>query len=250
MAKFIISLGVINKKMLFPLIYIIIHFAINIYALYVEYNEVSLFIMGFGFSLGELLTFFVAQIFKYRRIGIKKKKTPMKQYIIDYFFLFVISLSYQIIRLAPFYFIKSSRKDEEEEAAKYKDLFINDAIEAIFVIIVTYFLLKYKYYIHHIISIIAIVILPVIIDIILKNYINVNTALVIISLFYILIDSIFYSYNKHLMEKKYYNFMDILFIIGIFDLILFIISLAIIIIVQKLNGTYKLIFQFHYFYIN
>ena len=158
MAKFIISLGVINKKMLFPLIYIIIHFAINIYELYVEYNEVPIFIMGFGFSLGELLTFFVAQIFKYRRIGIKKKKTPMKQYIIDYFFLFLINLCYHIIELAPFYFIKSSGKDEEEEAAKYKDLFINDASEVIFVTIVTYFLLKYKYYIHHIISIIAIVI--------------------------------------------------------------------------------------------
>ena len=98
MANFIISLGVINKKMLFPLIYIIIHFAINIYDLYVEYNEVSLFIMGFCFSLGEILTFFVAQIYKYRRIGIKKKKTPMKQYIVDYSFLFLINLCYQIIR--------------------------------------------------------------------------------------------------------------------------------------------------------
>ena len=38
-----------------------------------------------------------------------------------------------IIILSPFYFIKNSNKNEEEEAAKYKQLFINDAIEAIFV---------------------------------------------------------------------------------------------------------------------
>ena len=250
MANFIISLGTINKKMLYPLIYIIIHFAINIYDLYLEYNEVSLFIDGFGYSLGEILTFFVAQIYKYKRVAVKKKKTPLKQYIKDYFFLFLINLCYQIIILSPFYLIKNSNKNEEEEAAKYKQLFINDAIEAIFVTTIAYFLLKYKFYIHHVISIIALVILAVIIDLLLGNYFGVSIPLVIITIFYILTDSIYYSYCKHLIEKKYYYFMDILFIIGIYDFILYTVSFTIILLTQKINGTYKLIFQFYDFYNN
>ena len=46
------------------------------------------------------------------------------------------------------------------------------------------------------------------------------------------------------MEKKYYHYMDILFIMGIFDTVLFLLSLSIILIVQSCKGTYELIFQF------
>ena len=42
--------------------------------------------------------------------------------------------------------------------------------------------------------------------------------------------------------------MDILFVIGIFDLIIPSIAFGIILLVQKINGTYKLIFQFYEFY--
>ena len=50
------------------------------------------------------------------------------------------------------------------------------------------------------------------------------------------------------MEKKYYHYMDILFIMGIFDTVLFLLSLSIILIVQSCKGTYELIFQFYYYY--
>ena len=85
MAKFIISIGIINKKMLFPLIYFIIYIFVNIYNLNVEYNEVSIFIDGFGFSLGEVSAFFIGQIIKYKRIDTKKKRIK-KKFILDHFF--------------------------------------------------------------------------------------------------------------------------------------------------------------------
>ena len=59
MAKFFISLSTTNKKMLFLLVYIGLVIFINIYSLSFKYNEVSLFIVGLGFSLGECLTFVV-----------------------------------------------------------------------------------------------------------------------------------------------------------------------------------------------
>ena len=89
MAKFIISLGMINKKLLFPLIYFIIYIFVNIYNnnVNIENNEVFIFIDGFGFSLGEISAFFVGQIIKYKRIDTKKKKIK-KKFFLDYFFLF------------------------------------------------------------------------------------------------------------------------------------------------------------------
>ena len=116
--------------------------------LYSEDNEVSLFIDGFGYSFGQILTFFINQFFKYRRNIIKKKKIPSKKYFIDYF------------------------------------------------------LLKYKYYIHHIISIIAIIIISLTIDLILGNFTHINSSIVINSILYIIGDSFLYSYCKHLMKKK------------------------------------------------
>ena len=46
MSNFFISLGVVNKKLLFPLVYIICIISYNIYSLTFEYNEVSLLIAG------------------------------------------------------------------------------------------------------------------------------------------------------------------------------------------------------------
>ena len=68
MANFFISLGVINKKMLFPLIYIILLILVNAFEyVYFEINEASLCIGSFGISIGEISTFFVAQKFRYNR---------------------------------------------------------------------------------------------------------------------------------------------------------------------------------------
>ena len=78
MSHFIISLGVINKKMLFPLLYILVVVSRNIFDLFHLYNEVSLFLGGFGFSTGELLVYFLSKIFKYRRTLTKKKKVSIK----------------------------------------------------------------------------------------------------------------------------------------------------------------------------
>ena len=245
MAKFIIAFGVVNKKMLFPLLYIIVVSLINIYNSSLKYNEVFLFIVGFGFSLGQLLTFFLNHAFKYRRVSLKIKKVSLKQYIKDYFILFIIDALFMLHRLTPFYFLKKGKNDNNN---KYREMFINDSLEIIFITIVTYFFLRYKYYIHHIISLIFLVILSVIFDLVLGNFIQNNTTLVITSIFYVLISSVMYTYFKYLMQNKYYHYMDILFIMGTFDTIIYIISLSVILIVQSSKGTYELIFQFYEYY--
>jgi len=114
--------------------------------------------------------------------------------------------------------------------------------------IIIRFTLKYKYYIHHIISLILIVILSNIMDLILGIFKNIDAFVFISSALYILSDSILYSYYKYLLEKKYYRFTDILFIMGIIDKVLSSLSLGIVLIEQKVRSTYKMFFLFYEYY--
>ena len=248
MSNFFISLGVVNKKLLFPLVYIICIISYDIYSLTFEYNEVSLLIAGLGYSVGELFIFFISLRFKYKRIISKKKKVPIKNYIKDYLILFFINAFFMFQRLMPFYILNSTEENENDDKTKYMELFINNSLEIIFITLITILFLKYKYYIHHIISLILLIILSVIIDLVLENFTYADTELVINSIAYVFVNSVMYVYFKYLMERKYYHYMDILFIMGIFDCFLFLFSLVIIPIAQKTKGSYKLIFQFYEFY--
>ena len=232
MANFIFSLGKIDIKLLFPLIYIILYICLNIFYNYTEYSVVTLFLEGFGFSIGQMLTIFVGCAFKYNRIRTKKKNEPILEFIKNYSFLFIIDAVYMLSNLLPYF----AFGDEEEEDSS-RELFINDAIEIIFLTLITYFFLKYKYYNHHFISIALIVILAIIIDITLENFTHTNANTVINSIFYVLADSLIYSYFKYLIEFKYYYFLDVLFMLGIINLIIHIISFLIILAIQNSNGT-------------
>ena len=64
MANFIFSLGIIDKRLLLPLIYIIFNICLNIFYNFTEYNEVTLFLEGFGYSIGQILIIFIGCAFK------------------------------------------------------------------------------------------------------------------------------------------------------------------------------------------
>ena len=239
MAKFFCSLGKIDKTLLLPLIYILLYTLINIYWEDYPYNVVAFTLEYFGTSIGQILTFFVGFIFNYLKFYKTKKKEPEKNYFRNYSIMFFIDVFYVLSSVLSFF----SGNDGEDELSR--KIYINDAIEIVVLTIVTHFILRYKYYIHHIICITLIVILAIIIDYELDNFLNINTITLLNSAFYILFDSFIYSYFKYLIEIKYYYFMTVLFIYGIMNLILYIISFSIIWAVQ---GTNTLMFQFYDFY--
>ena len=232
MKNCIFQLGTINKKLLLPLIYIVIYICINIFWNYTEYDELIFYLEGVGFSVGQMITYLLGNAWKYRyvsRKSIRKKSKIFKNYSI----LFLIDSFYMASNLFSLYY----EGDEENS----RELFINDAIEIIFITLITYFILKYKYYIHHIISISIFVLLTITIDYVLENFTHTNTVRVINSILYVLADSSIYSYLKHLIAVKYYYFMDVLLLLGIINLILHFITLGIILLIQNQNGENTLI---------
>ena len=254
MARFIISLGIINKKLLIPSIYTLVCILVNIYYIDKDYNEVRIFVEALGMSIGEMSIYFTQNIFKYRRIATKKKKrNTIRQYVKDYLILFFFILINILNKLSPFYIFTEDENSEtteveDKDKGKYRELFMNDALEIVFMTLVTYFLLKYKYYIHHFISIIMLIVLCIINDAILENFTHTSVSTVFSSILYILADSFIYSYFKYLISNRYYHFVDVYFMTGIFDTFYYISSLIIVLTTQYINGTNKLIFQFFEYY--
>ena len=233
MENFIFQLGTINKKLLLPLIYIIIYICINIFWNYTEYNEFIFYLEGFGFSVGQMITYLIGNACKYHNVTRKISRNKTKNYFKNYSILFLIDSFYMISNLFSLYY----EIDEE----KSRQLYINDGLEIIFLTLITYFILKYKYYIHHIISISIFVILTIIIDCVLENFTHTNTAITINSILIVLVNSLIYSYFKYLISVQYYYYMDVLFILGIINLIIHFISIGIVLLIQNQNGENTLI---------
>ena len=136
--------------------------------------------------------------------------------------------------------------EEDTKTYSARELYINYAIELIIISLSTYLILKYKYYKHHILSIAIIVILCIITDILLKNFIHTNFSVVISSIVGVLGDCIIYTYFKFLIDHKYYYYLDILYIYGIFGL--YLLSFIIIIIIHSVNESYAIFKEFSDFY--
>ena len=251
MANFIISLGKINKKLLYPLCYVIVYICVNIFYEYYDYDGVTMYLEHFGYSIGEMMTYILVYAFKYQSASDKIKNKRLKDTFKDYFILFLINCFYMVDYVLPYYIFREDESGEEEEENydnKVEDLFIADGFQIIFITISTLLILKYKYYIHHIISTAIFFILCIFIDILAGNFKYINTPNIINSIMYIFSDAIIYAYYKYLIDKKYYYFMDVLFYQGLFDSIVHLTSISIIIFVQYMNGTNQLIFEFFYMY--
>ena len=134
MSKFIFSLGIINKNLLLPIIYMIINICIYIYYNFFVYNEAAYFLEGISCAIGLILIVFISAIYKYRRVIHQKKKKSNKNYFIDYLILFFSSVVYDVSIYLQAY-AGEIYKGEENSAL---DLHVNNALEIIFITLATY----------------------------------------------------------------------------------------------------------------
>ena len=95
------------------------------------------------------------------------------------------------------------------------DMWICSCFQIIFYIFLSIMILKSKYYIHNIISMIICCIFSVIIDLILGNLKRIELGS-FLSLLDIFVDDLLYCYIKYLMDKKYRSYWNILFFYGLY----------------------------------
>ena len=101
-------------------------------------------------------------------------------------------------------------------------------------------MLKSKYYIHNVISMILFIIFSVVVDLIFKNfsYLELKECLTFLS--YLVYDLLF-CYMKYLIDKKYHSYWNILFFYGLYYFIINAIGFLIIVIKDPDNNN---IFKF------
>ena len=202
----IISFGQIDKKLIF-IILLIIEQTISLIIAYEAPEEYSNDIMcSLEEEIGPII-FGTIFYFIYRR---KHKKSDKKQksfkYLILLFLLRAVKSCYE--RLYP-YFV-------EDKACRYGSLLNTvNGIEIILMTLGTLLILKYKYYIHHIISMIIYCVLGIVSDIILGNYSEKNYKYIFIYIIYIINEVLIFCYIKYMMDKLYYHYYEVVFYWGL-----------------------------------
>ena len=123
-------------------------------------------------------------------------------------------------------------------------------MEMILLTIASIILLKYKYFIHHIISMVGFILFGNFSDLILNYYPQITQygfLINIIQFISIVIDVIYYYYQKYMMEKLFYPYWKIIFTIGL-SFFLFATATLIYVLVEKEN-SYPIIANGKYFYL-
>ena len=249
MAKFIFSLGAINKILLYPVAFIIIFALIQIYyAIRKHDGVVPWFLEGFGTSTGEIMSFFLGQAFNYKKITNKKQKRNIKNYFFDFIFIFIFSTTIRFVGLMAYDMFKLKENNLNGEGDVYANLYLNDGMDIILLTLATHFILKYRYYNHHFICLFIIVILCIILDIIHNNFKSVNYISIIIAITHVLAKALKYTYIKYLMEIKFYFCLDVLSVSGACFFTDLFVSLIIFLFVHKANGSNEITFLFYEFY--
>ena len=111
-----------------------------------------------------------------------------------------------------------------------------EAIEIIIICIITKFFMKYKYYIHHIISLVIFIILSVIMDMMLGNFQSLLTNFSIYLIIVSFIEASTYCYNKYMMDVRYHSLYNMIFFLGISEFFFQSISLSILFIIKFKNN--------------
>jgi len=231
MTKSPIIFGRINKRLLIPVflsITQIIHLIVNNFYFPEKKDIVS---STYSLAIGQIIIKFLPCILKITKDDeIKKAKEIKQRKCLNYFFLCGLFLLDQGIHSA--YTITSNKLVGSKISYNESNLFLVQdfailSIEMAFMAIFSRFLLKYKYFKHHIISIIIFIVLGIACEIIIilsdnkgieetrgkiKGYLIVNSIQIINTL----VDALYFCYQKYLMETLYYPYWNIAFIPGIF----------------------------------
>ena len=249
-----IIFGRINKKLILPVLLSITQIIFLIFNKYYPKTTYNIIFQLYCLSLGQLMIRFLPCILKIKNDE-KKGKEIKKRKCLHYFFLCLIFGFNQNLHFAR---IITNNIFLDEKTSYISNLFlVNDfiilSIEISFMAIFSKFLLKYKYFKHHIISIILFIILGIICEVIIvKNDGNKNISnkwywiVNIIRVVNSLVDALYFCYQKYMMEVLYYPYWNIAFIPAIF-MLAYATILLIIILVIPIASIIKIQIFYSYF---
>ena len=229
MEKSPIIIGIVGKKLYLTIILAII------LILYTELKNIIpkgndvLLINVLGGSIFNMISVLIPCIFKFKGKSKTSKIKCTKSIFKDYFLLFLIILLYLGMVFSISFF--------NIENGNINYLWTVLSLKTISFCILSIIILKTKYYIHNIISLILYSICTIINDIIF-GYFNKIKLISLLFLPINIVDDLLVCYMKYLIDKKYHSYWNILFFYGLFLFIILSINFIIIIIKDPYNNSF------------
>lgn len=218
MSKKIIIIGDLSKKTLLPFLSALANIALNMIIYYFPGDRQNIVLDLYSSSFGMLSVTFIPYIFKFADIDKSNDQFRKKKKCINYTLLVLAYAFYSITQEIPSRMKASLSESQNIINYLAQGPFLYIGVEMILLTIVSIFLLKYKYYNHHFISMAAFIIFGTISDIILNYYPHMAKYGLLINTFEFLrifADVIYYYYQKYMMEILFYPYWKISFCIGI-----------------------------------
>ncbi len=228
MKSFPIVFGELSKKLSLPFIFALVQIIFDIFEKYYpEYCEkgskcekqtntiLNTYALGLGQSLVIILPHIKRFSSKNENHEIKSNYSKSKIFC-DFFILLLIDgMIFGVLIWASFLKDGSDLISPHEYGVCSKEIF-----EIIFLTIISFFLLKYKYYIHNFIGLLLFCITCVVIDLILgslQDELKTNsTKFILTNIVAVIFEALFLMYQKYMIEKLYYSHWNICFVIGVF----------------------------------
>ena len=219
MAKFCLKLGSIDKKLIMIIISTVLYIIMDLIEYFLKMSSLHIILDSFySRGISYIMIIIVPLIQKCRKneLILLENNRSCKQITLD---LLRVYLMYILYFLAILYLMSLKKKDREDtedhKMSHYEGLCSEEAIEIIFIIVVSKFLLKMKLYIHHYIGLIIFLILSLGIDLLCNLTIfKPDIFFIFIYILHLIIDSIYITYEKYMMDKLGYSPYIVIFSVG------------------------------------
>ena len=218
MTKKIIIFGEVNRKHILPLSLAIFQVLNKIYNTYYPQITRNSVLETYTISFGMMSILFLPCIFKLKAKEEEREREIHKRKWLHYSLLLIIYFIYYFMKILMF-ITKFNAKGKDQTINPFAESpFAFIGLEMILLTIASIILLKYKYFIHHIISMAGFIIFGNISDLLLEAYSQIlkfGALPIFIQIFGIISDVIYYYYQKYMMEKLFYPYWRISFTLGI-----------------------------------
>ena len=255
MTECFISLGAINKRLLLPFFLAVLEISYIIFNNYYKAKD-NLVLQTLGMAFGEMSVKLLPCLLKINKDEFQgKDQLTKRQKIKHYAILMVLYLvNTGMIAAGTAYNFHVRGIDVNYAGSNlFPDIdLILMGFEMVFMILISFKLLNYKYYKHHIYSTIVFVLFGIISELCLKTYFVNDPKFFygqLIRLVGTLSDAVYYCYQKYMMEKYYYPYWNIAFVPGVMHSFFATILLIIILINKdKANSDQVFINTFYKFF--
>ena len=241
MAKCFIIIGSINKKLILLLIACITQITYSIINTFVRqeirFRFYSAILNRLVMSISQMLVRLYPLILKITNEQKPNIRITKKRKFLHYCFLCFILILMIIIGFISEFIARTNINNSNNLFPSNNPIVV--CFEMIFLILISKYFLEYKYFKHHIISLIVLILIGLLFffcyDI--RSSFTKFIILIILRIAHAALDAVYRCYQKYMMEKLYYPYWNIAFVPG---LILFPITLVLFIIQLKFYNDQNL----------